>query len=57
VTALRGRDIRIVRPIEPWQVIGAGLDGAVEMNGTEIDMRQFARSAGANITVGAGNVV
>jgi|ERR1700674_1368783 len=27
------------------------------MNGKDIDMRQFARSAGANITVGAGNVV
>ena len=27
------------------------------MHGTAIDMRQFARSAGANITVAAGNVV
>ena len=27
------------------------------MNGTEIDMRQFARSAGANISFSAGGVV
>ncbi len=27
------------------------------MNGTEIDMRQFARSAGANMTFGPGSIV